>query len=155
MLEFTLTALPLLFIVISLWWMCMGMWQYHTLAEAVNSTVRTASVHGAGCAGQTCATTVAEVAESLASKTVGIPASQLNVTFTSAASTVPCDPLTSCYTNSTAWPSQSGNTALTTSISIAATYEFSSAISLWVPGSGVHSFNAVTLGANATQPVIF
>jgi len=32
MLEFTLTAVPLIFANVSLVWMCLGMWQYHTLA---------------------------------------------------------------------------------------------------------------------------
>jgi Flp pilus assembly protein TadG len=155
MLEFALTTLPLLFVVISLWWVCFGMWQYHTLAESVNSVARTASVHGAGCAGQTCATTVQATAQMLAASAVGIPASQLNVTLTSAASTVTCNPLTSCYSNAANWPSLTGNTALTTEISIVATYQFTSAISLWVPGHGTEKFGAVTLGANATEPVFY
>lgn len=155
MLEFAVVTIPLLFAIISLWSMCMGMWQYHTLAEAVNVTARTASVHGAGCAGKTCATTVETVAQAIAASAIGIPASQLNVTLTSSASTVTCNPVTSCYSNAAAWPSLSGNTALTTQISIAATYQFTPAISIWAPGMGAHSFNAVTLGAKSTEPVVF
>jgi hypothetical protein len=155
MLEFTLTAIPLLFVIISLVWICMGMWQYHTLAEAVNVTTRYAAVHGADCVGQSCATTAEQIANALAGRAIGIPASQVNVTLTSAASTIACNPLSSCYTNSNAWPSLTGNTAVTTNISITATYQFSSAIAMWVPGNGVTHFSGLTLGANATQPIVY
>ena len=154
MLEFTLTAIPLLFVIISLGWMCMGMWQYHTLAEAVNATARSASVHGAGCAGQTCATTVGETAQTLAAAAIGIPAGQMNVTLTSAASTVTCNPLNSCNSSASAWPSLAGNTAVTTNISIKATYQFSTPISIWSPTQGLEQFSAVTLAANSTQAVV-
>jgi hypothetical protein len=154
MIEFTLTGIFLLFIVICLWWMCMAMWEYHTVAEAVNYTAREASVHGAGCAGQTCATTVATVAQMLATRAVGMPASQLNVTLTSSASTVTCNPLSSCSSNSATWPSLAGNTALTTEITIAATFQFSSALGLWSQG-GVQHYRTITLGSTSTQPVFF
>jgi len=156
MLEFTLVALPFLFVIISLFWMSLGMWEYHTLAEAVNYTTRTASVHGAGCAGQTCATTVESTAQALAASAIGLPPGQLNVTLTSTASTVTCNPLTSCYSNSAAWPSLAGNsTASNASISIAATFQFSSAISVWIPGLGSEQFNPITLGAQAQEPIVF
>jgi hypothetical protein len=155
MLEFSMTALPLIFIMVSMVWMCMGMWQYHTMAEAVNSTTRAAVVHGAGCAARTCATTVDATSRALAAVAVGLPATALSVTLTSSASTVTCNPLSSCYGNSAAWPSLSGNTAGTTDISIQATYPFSAPISLWVPGGSVHLFNAVTLGARSRQAVVF
>lgn len=71
--EFTLYAIPLIFVIFSLFWMSMGMWQYHTLAEAVNETVRYAAMHGADCVGQTCATTVEQIANTLAGRAVGIP----------------------------------------------------------------------------------
>ena len=154
MLEFTLTAVPLIFVNVSLVWMCLGMWQYHTLAEAVNFTARIAAVHGAGCAGQTCATTADSTAKLLAARALGISAGQLNVTLTSSASTITCNPLSTCYGNTAAWPSLAGNTS-GTDITITATYNFSSPISLWSPGEGVQQFNAVTLGANSKQAVAF
>jgi len=155
MLEFALTGTPLLFVILSLVWMSIGMWQYHTLAEAVSVTARAASVHGAGCAGQTCSTTVGAVATLLAGRAIGIPSSQLNVTLTSSASTVTCNPLSSCTSNSAAWPSLAGNTAVTTNIAISATYPFSSPIPLWTPHNGSMLFHAITLGAQSTQAVMF
>jgi hypothetical protein len=158
MLEFTLVAVPFLFVIISLWWMGFGMWEYHTLAEAVNYTTRSASVHGAGCLSQTCATTVGSTAQALAANAIGIPASQLNVTLTSTASATPitCNPLTTCTSSSAAWPTLAGNSAAAgATISITATYQFSSAISLWIPGIGSKQFNPVTLGSEAQQAIVF
>ena len=155
MLEFALLTVPLLFIIISVFGMCLGMWQYHTLVEAVNYTARKASVHGAGCAGHTCATTVASTAQALAASALGISSSQLNVTLGSSASTVTCNPISSCYLNSNPWPSLAGNAALTTQVSIVATYQFTSAISMWVPGQGALNFSSVTLGAKALAPMIY
>ena len=155
MLEFSLTALPLLFIIISAVWLAMGMFQYHTVAEAVNVTARSATSHGAGCVGQTCATTVNQTALMLAEAAVGIPASSLNVTLTSSASTVNCNPLSNCYGNSAAWPTLAGNTAGTTDITVQATYLFASPISLWVPGGGKQQFSSVTLGAKSRQTVVY
>ena len=160
MVEFVLCAIPLLFVLISLFWMSLGMWEYHTLAEAVNETARYAALHGADCAGQTCETTVEQIANTLAGRASGIPAGQMNVTLTSAAQNYTCNPLTSCQSNSSYWPSLAGNTAVTdstagTDISISATYQFSSPLSMWVPKNGHVSFGTVTLGANSTQPVLY
>jgi hypothetical protein len=153
--EFAVTAIPLLFVLISVMWMCMGMWEYHTLAEAVNSTIRSASVHGAGCAGQTCATTVDSTARLLAGKTLGISPGSLNVTLTSSASTVTCNPLSTCYGNTAHWPSLSGNVAGSTDISISVTFQFVPTILIWAPGHGDDSLRSLTLGANARQSVVF
>jgi Flp pilus assembly protein TadG len=155
MLEFTLIGVPLICTLFSLFWMAMGMWQYHTIAEAVNATARTASVHGAGCSGKTCGTTVASVARQIASSALGIPDSQMNVTLNSTATgDFSCNPVSDCYSNNSAFPSVSGNTAAAT-VTISATYQFSPAISFWTPWSGGMTFNPVVLGANSSQPIVF
>jgi hypothetical protein len=155
MFEFVLTAIPMVFIVISVQWICMGIWEYHTLAEAINATARIASVHGAGCVGQTCATTVDSTARLLAARAIGIPPANLNVTLTSTGSTVTCNPLSSCYGNMASWPTLSANVAGSTDIGLSATFQFTSPISLWTPRQGGESFNGVTLGANARQAVVY
>ena len=155
MLEFTITGVPLILTLISLFWMALGMWQYHTIAEAVNATARAASVHGKGCAGQTCATTVGSVARQLASNAIGIPAGQMNVTLNSTATgQISCNPVSTCYSNSNAFPSSSANTT-STSLTISATYQLSPAISFWSPWSGGVRFNPIVLGANSSQPIVF
>ena len=155
MLEFTLIGVPLICTLFSLFWMAMGMWQYHTIAEAVNATARAASVHGSGCSGKTCATTVASVARQIASSAIGIPDSQMNVTLNSTATgDFSCNPVSSCYSNNSAFPSVSGNTASAT-VTISATYQLSPAISFWSPWSGGMTFNPIVLGANSSQPIVF
>ncbi|HEY3826233.1 MAG TPA: TadE family protein [Bryobacteraceae bacterium] len=154
-LEFALVTAPLIFIVVSLVWMCIGMWEYHTLAEAVNETTRYAAVHGADCVGQTCATTLNQIATTLAGRAPGIPAHQISVTLTSTAQSYPSALLDSYYGNSTAWPSLAGNVTATTDISITATYQLSAPISMWVPGIGSYQFAAITLGATSKQPIIY
>jgi hypothetical protein len=157
--EFTLCAIPLVFLVMSLFWAGIGVWEYHTLAEAVNETARYASVHGSDCAGQTCSTTVAQVANVLAGRASGIPAGQLNATLTSTAQSYTCNPLTNCQSNVNPWPSLSGNTPVAagsgTDISIRATFQFTAPINMWVPGHGAIQFAGVTFAANSTQPVIY
>jgi Flp pilus assembly protein TadG len=154
-LEFTLAAVPLIFTIVSLVWMCIGMWEYHTLAEAVNETTRYAAVHGSDCVGQTCATTLNQIATTLAARASGIPAHQISVTLTSTAQSYSSALLDSYYGNGTAWPSLAGNVAATTDISITATYQLSSPISMWIPGIGSYQFAAITLGATSKQPIIY
>jgi hypothetical protein len=159
MVEFVLHAIPLLFVSISLVWGCAGVWEYHTLVQAVNETARFAAFHGADCVGQSCATTVEQIANTLAGKAIGIPAGNMNVTLTSSAQNYTCDPLSNCQSNSSAWPTLAGNTAYGaaggTNISITATFQFTSPISMWVPMYGKMQFAGVTLGANSTQPVLY
>src|SRR5688572_9778424 len=109
--EFTLTAIPLLFMQFSIVEMCRGMWNYHTLAETIKSAARAASVRGAGCAGRGCAMTVDEIARRIAGRGVGLPADRLNVTLTSNSGTVNCHPLNSCVGNGAVWPPATANAA--------------------------------------------
>jgi hypothetical protein len=159
MIEFVFVSIFLICILISIVSISVGMWQYHTLAEAVNVTARVAAVHGAGCAGQTCATTVDQIARTLKSRAIGIPAQQINATLTSSASTVTCNPLSTCVGNSASWPSLSGNTSLATTtptnVSIVATFQFTDPVLVWVPGHGTQKIGSFTFGAQATQPVIY
>jgi Flp pilus assembly protein TadG len=155
MLEFTLVGVPLICTLLSLFWMALGMWQYHTVAEAVNATARAASVHGKGCVSKTCATTVGSVARQIASTALGIPESQMNVTLGSTATgDYPCNPVSNCYSNNSAFPSVSGNTTSAT-VTISATYQFTPAISFWTPWGGGVTFNPIVLGANSSQPIVF
>lgn len=154
LLEFTLTGVPLILTLLSLFSLCMGMWQYHTLAEAVNATVRSASAHGENCFGKTCATTVGSIATQIATRAVGIPPGQMNVTlYSNATNNISCNPLSNCLSSSTAFPSVTGNSA-TAVVTISASYQFIPAISFWSP-TGRIIFNPVVLAANASQPFVY
>jgi hypothetical protein len=153
LIEFTLCAIPLVFVLISIVQLSMTMWNYHTLAEAVNYSTRYASSHGAGCAGQSCGTTVGGIATSIASRAIGIPTDGMNVTLTSNASTVTCNPLSSCTSNSAAWPSVTGNSA-GTDVTITASYAVHLPIPMVAPGGGLRA-GAVTLAAQSRQMVVY
>jgi Flp pilus assembly protein TadG len=154
--EFTLCAIPLMFVLISITELSLTMWNYHTLAEAVDYSARYASSHGAGCAGQSCATTVGTIATLLANRAVGIPSGSINATLTSASSgAVTCNPLSSCTSSSSPWPSASANTA-GTDVTISASYAVSLPIPMFAPKQGAGStFSPLTLGAQSRQMVVY
>ena len=153
MLEFCLVGLPIIFITFSLIWMCFGMWEYQSMEAAVSYVTRSSSAHGSDCAGLGCATTVGNVATTL-QQMIGVPDNQVNVTLTSSASTVTCNPLNTCYTNTNSWPSLAGNTP-GTDITIKAQYTMNLLIGLWEPGRGFQQFSAVPLAAQARQVVVY
>lgn len=152
MIEFTLCTIPLIFVIVSIAGMSMTMWNYHTLAEAAKVTVREAAVHGAGCVGQTCAWTLGTAATLLSSQAIGIPPGKLNVTFTSSGSTQTCNPLNTCTSSATAWPTLAANVAGTTDVSISVTYVPSEAIRM-ITDRGAAIFSPVTLAATSRQMV--
>jgi Flp pilus assembly protein TadG len=152
--EFTLVAIPLLFVQFSLVEMCRAMWDYHSLAEAVKVASRTASTRGAGCAGQACALTVDSVAHQIAAYAVGMPSSTLNISLTSAAGTLNCYPLNTCFGNEAVWPPAGGNT-VGSDIVISGNYTFTSTLSMFVPGKGSTRFSSVTFTAQSRQPLLF
>ena len=57
-LEFTLAAIPLIFLSIGIFGVGIGMWSYHSIAAGVKNAARIASARGAGCTGQPCSTTI-------------------------------------------------------------------------------------------------
>jgi Flp pilus assembly protein TadG len=150
--EFTLTSIPLIFVIVSVIQMALAMWNYHTLNEAVKVTTRTASVRGVDCAALACAMTVGEITQMLSTKGVGLLSSSVNVTLTDAMGTIACDPLTTCTSSTTTWPRSGGN-ATGQVISISATYPFKSAISVFVPGRSMASFQSLTFSAISQQVI--
>ena len=100
------------------------MWSYHSLAAGVKNAARIASVRGAGCAGQPCATTIRFYARMMLSS--GVPRSS-RVTFTSAGGSHTCDPLSDCGSGDAdddiVWPSLPGTT-VGSDITISATFPF-------------------------------
>lgn len=152
--EFTLVAIPLVFIQVSIVEICRGMWDYHSLAQAVKGACRAAATRGAGCAGSGCAMTVGQIATTISSYAVGMPASALNVTLTSNAGSVSCNPLSSCTSSSTVWPPAGGNTA-GSDIVISGSYSFTSMLMMFVPGTHGMQFSGVTFTAQSRQVLLF
>ena len=156
LLEFTLIGIPLIFVLISIFELSRAMWNYHTMAYAINEGARLAVVHGQGCTsfGNSCAIRVSDVAQKIASSGLGLIPANLNVTLSSAGGNVVCNPLSSCFSNTAAWP-PAGGSAAGMNISIAGQYTFCSALSMLWPSSGNVQFAAITLPAYARQRIQF
>jgi Flp pilus assembly protein TadG len=155
--EFTLVGIPLLLIFISLIEICIAMWSYHTLAYAVREGARYASTKGQACTygGNSCTVSVGAIAQQIASAGVGLIPAQLNMTLTSSAGSVPCNPITSCYSNAAIWPPSSAN-APGSVISVSGTYPVQTGIvMMFFPGTGASQLNSVTLPASSQQIIQF
>jgi len=142
LIEFTLVGIPLIFTIISIVEISRGMWAYHSLCYAVNEGTRFASTKGKGCSqgANTCGVTVGGMANQIAN-TAGLDPADINVTFYSNSGNVPCNPVSACFSNATAWP-PAGDNDPGMDIKIAGTYTFASALSMFWPGNG----NAVSFG---------
>jgi Flp pilus assembly protein TadG len=154
LIEFTLVAIPLIFIQISVVEICRGMWDYHSLAQAVKAAARTVATRGADCAGTGCAMTVGQIATTISAYSLGMPASALNVTLTSNAGNVTCNPLSACAGNNTVWPPASGN-AVGSDIIVTASYNFTSMVIMFVPGASGMQFTGVTFTAKSRQMLLY
>jgi Flp pilus assembly protein TadG len=124
-LEFAIIGPCLLLLTLTLFQICLIMWQYETLAFAVREGARYAATHGQGCSytGNSCSVTVSSVAHQIATAATGLDPNVLKVTLTPSTGTgVTCNPLNSCYSNATTWPPSTANTEGTSTVTIAATY---------------------------------
>ena len=157
LIEFTLVGIPLMFILISVFEMARGMWVYHTLAYALREGTRFAIVHGKNCATDpnTCTVTVGDIANRIKDAGVGLLPEELNVTLTSANSTVPCQPLQACLRSTEIWPTEPGSVA-GMNITISGAYPFRSALAMFWPGAGPGiNFGAFNLPASSREKVQF
>jgi Flp pilus assembly protein TadG len=158
MVEFAMVGIPLIFALVSIVSVSYAMWIYHTQTDAISRGARYVVVHGSDCTatGNTCTATVANIASAIAACGVGLSSSQWNVTLISAsgANNVTCHPLSSCLSNTTVWPPSPDN-APGTSVAISATYPFTSALSMFFPGSAPVKFRKFSLPAYSKQIIQF
>jgi len=136
--EFTLVGIPLVFVLISTIEMARGMWIYHTLAYAVKEGTRYAVARGQNNSSANHAT-YQSVCKAIAQAATGLLPADLTLTFQSATANATCTADgAGCPVGP--WPpgpspssidDQPGQT-----ISIAGSYPFVSAISMFWPGAG-------------------
>jgi Flp pilus assembly protein TadG len=152
--EFTLTTLPIIFLAISVVEMSLLSWKYHSMAYAVEVAARYASMHGRNCTknANTCTITVGNVASVISAQAPQLDPSLLNVTLTTHAATVTCNPLNTCLGNTAQFPNSVDN-GVGLDITIAATYPFATPLPLYWPGSP--SAGNVRLGATSRQNIVF
>lgn len=149
MLEFTLVAIPLIFVLISTFEIARGMWIYGTVANAVKEGTRFAIVKGSDCATapNACSAKISDLATRIKAMGTGLT-SELTLSFTSDSGTTTCQ-LNDCLTNNTVWP-PAGDNAKGQAIQIAGQYPFRSAIVLFWPGAG-RGFQAGAVNLSATS----
>jgi hypothetical protein len=155
-LEFVMTGVPLIFMIISVVEISRGMWVYDTLVHAVESTTRDMAVRGYDCSTYvaSCPQTIGGYAQLFNKWAIGLDPSQVSVTFESVSHTVACSPLNSCYSNSTSWP-PTGDNARNLDIWVIATMPFNSALGMYTFGSAPVLFSKFTFSAKSHQQILF
>jgi hypothetical protein len=159
MLEFTLAGIAAVTILITTVQLCIGMWNYHTIAYSVHEATRYAASHGRGCITGTssCGITIADITSKLIADSIGVRSSALSVTLTtdSGASTT-CNPVTSCSSNTTRWPPTSNMDNTTgKKVTVSASYTFTSAMLIFWPGTSAQRLGTFTLPASSTEAIVF
>lgn len=153
--EFVLVGIPVIFLIISTFEIARAMWVYQTLSHTAHSVTRHVAVKGAGCGGtNTCSQTIGYFATDFANISSGMDASQISVTFYSQSTSVTCNPLNTCLTNSTVWPPTSDN-AVGNDVRIAANIPFPNALAMFWPGSGSVPFSTFRFSAYSRQRILF
>jgi Flp pilus assembly protein TadG len=155
--EFVMAGIPMLMVIISIVEVSRGMWIYDTLVHSVDSVARHLVVRGYDCATYVsgCSLTVGGYSNDLASAANGLDPGKLSVTFTSSSlTTVTCNPLNSCFSNSTAWPPAADN-GRNKDVWISVSYPFESALTMLTFGSSGVQFGTYKLSAKTHQQILF
>lgn len=153
--EFVLVGIPVIFIVISIFEIARGMWVYQTLSHATHTVARHIAVHGSGCASpNTCSLTLGNFATDFGSVANGLDPAAMVVTFYSSSTSIACNPLNSCYANSTVWPPAADSTA-GNDVRIQATSPFPNALAMVWPGARSVPFSAMQFAAFSRQRILF
>jgi hypothetical protein len=159
MVEFAIAGIAAVTLLISTVQLGLVMWNYHTLAEAVHETNRYIASHGRSCTtgGNSCSITVGDIATKLKGYAIGIPDTGVSMTLTVQNGTsVTCNPLHSCLTNSTQWPpvahfdNNPGNTT-----KVEARIGLAPAIIFMWFGQRATAISSVTLPATSEIPIVF
>jgi hypothetical protein len=146
--EFVIVGIPLIFLIISVEEISRGMMIYDALTSAVSRTARFISVRGKDCA----CLTVSQIVTQMKTYGTGLDPSQLNVTLTATSGSTTCNPLNSCASSGTSWPSTADG-AVGNNIQVTGVYRFNSALVLFWPGAAKNSIASVNLNAVSQQTI--
>lgn len=168
MIEFTFVGIPMIFVLISVFEVSRGMWNYHTLAYAAKSGIRFAIVHGQNCIPpqvNTCSKTVAQVAQVIQDAGVGLDLNDTTVTFSALLpnGAVFGTPVTctlrgtsgGCQNVGSVWPPNDGSNQKGHLLNIKISTVFRSAIAMFWPGAKPVSFAVTNLAASSSDAVQF
>jgi len=156
MIEFAAAGIPIILVMVSIIEMGLTMWTYETLAFAVREGARYAATKGQGCSysGNSCGVTVANIAQKIAAAGIGLAPGTLNITLTSAAGSIACNPLNSCYSNNTFFPPSSSNSENKLSNPITVTGSYPATVSFAPIVGSVKTYSG-TLQASSQQIIQF
>ena len=156
LIEFTLIGIPVIFVTAGIVNASIAMWQFSNMAYAIQVTDSYVVLHGRGCTqnGNSCSLTVGGVASMIAAQGPSLDSSKLKIALTTHGATLVCEPLNTCFSNTTQFPSATDN-AVNFDVKIVATYPFTSPVAMFWPGSGSVSTGTVTLGATTRQTIQF
>jgi Flp pilus assembly protein TadG len=151
--EFSLLGIPIILITITIVLVSIGMWQFHCLAYASETTATYASVHGATCAknGNACTITIGNMATYFASQAIALPQNQVVVSFKDGSGTTTCNPLNTCTSSAAPFPSASYN-SVGTDVTVKATYTLKNPIGMFWASTPAQDF---TVGATSRQRILF
>lgn len=166
LIEFTLVAIPIMFLVICVFEISRCMWVYQTMAHAIRETARYSVVRGKNCQtnNNACSSTISQIADQVRFHGTGLDSSLLEVTFR-AGCTAPSAFGTQCSevkgprtlqqhlddNSTTAWPPGDHGGADTNYVEVQAVYPFRSALAMFWPGAGSGLTAAVTLTASSRE----
>jgi Flp pilus assembly protein TadG len=154
--EFTMLALPIMFLTISIVEASIGMWQFHSMAHAVGVATRFAATHGRTCGqnGNSCTITLGTLTTLLSRQAPGLATSKLRVTLYTHAATTTCNPISACKASTAQFPNATDN-AVNFDVKIVATYPVANPLPMFWPGSRASRGSAFTLGATSRQRIVF
>ena len=154
--EFTMAAIPIIFLTTSIVEMSLESWKFHSMVYAIQVADRYACQHGVTCTknGNTCTIEVETVANMISQQAPSLDPSLLDVTLTANGATTTCNPLNSCFSTATQFPSASNNT-VGLPITISATYPMHNPLPMLWFGSRGSSGSVFTLGATTTQLIVY
>ena len=162
MLEFTLVAIPVIFLLVGIFELARGMWIYNSVAHGVKEATRFAIVHGNNCSysPNSCTVTIGQICGILQFHAAGLPTGQVvNVTLQRETSIHTFTDLTGCLASTEKFPSQVPGGALNSGgdqgrwVEIRAAYRFNSALAFYWTGKSGFTFGRFDLGAVSRERI--
>ena len=165
MLEFVFVAIPLIFVMISIFELSRGVWVFNSLAHGVKEAARFAAVHGNNCslAPNNCVVTAAQICQVLQNAAPGLESDRLqSVTLRSASRQLgPYATVSDCAAITTIFPSKTIGGAPDfggqqgSLIGVSAVYQFDSALAFFWTGRSGFTFGRIYLPASAEERVLY
>jgi Flp pilus assembly protein TadG len=158
--EFTLLGIPAIFLCVSVVSVSIDMWQFFTLSYAVEQTARYTALHGSTCSlsPNSCTITRANVATYFEGQAIALAAASTTMILNDGSGAITCNPVSSCPSSSSTFPSSGNNTPGTNNVTVTASYALINPIVMLWPGaaggSGVKG-SSFTVKATSTQEVLF